>query len=43
MLFDEMTASSFMKVDLAGKIAFVGMVRPDAGAKLKAALDGLGG
>jgi retron-type reverse transcriptase len=27
---------------LAGKIAFVSMVRPDAGAKLKAALDALG-
>jgi retron-type reverse transcriptase len=27
---------------LAGKIAFVNMVRPDAGAKLKAALDALG-
>ena len=26
---------------LAGKIAFVNMVRPDAGAKLKAALDAL--
>ena len=27
---------------LAGKIAFVSMVRPDTGAKLKAALDSLG-
>jgi len=26
---------------LVGKIAFVNMVRPDAGAKLKAALDAL--